>query len=132
MLTVAPPTVLPVLPKATPAADRPIEVTIERSPAEMVICIKGEATTSSAQTLEFGLLRPTAMRPPLVTLDLSELRFLCSLAMGVLVAFRRGVARWGGRVRLRPVFCAEVREALERAGLLELFGPFEAAPASGK
>jgi hypothetical protein len=35
-----------------------------------------------------------------VTLDLSELRSISSLAMGVLVAYRRGVVRRGGRVRL--------------------------------
>jgi anti-anti-sigma regulatory factor len=57
-----------------------------------------------------------------VTLDLSELRSLSCLAMGVLVSYRRGVVRNGGQVRLRPDLQAPVRDALQRAGLLELFG----------
>jgi anti-anti-sigma regulatory factor len=65
-----------------------------------------------------------------VTLDLSEVRFLSSLAMGALVAFRRGVVRAGGRVRLFPVFLPEVEEALRRAGLLELFDPYPGEGAS--
>jgi anti-anti-sigma factor len=56
-----------------------------------------------------------------VTLDLSELRFISSLAMGVLVTFRRSVVRTGGRVRLAEGFQPAVKEALTRAGLLDLF-----------
>jgi anti-anti-sigma factor len=103
---------------------------IHGSPAEVVVCLRGEATAAAARTIEFGLLRLAALRLPLVTFDLSGLHFISSLAMGVLVAFRRGLVRCGGRVRLHHVLCPEVREALERANLLELFGPFEAAESS--
>ncbi len=49
-------------------------------------------------------------------LDLSELTFIASLAMGVLVTFRRDLGRWGGRVRIagtRPEIYAAARLSLE-------------------
>ena len=55
-----------------------------------------------------------------MVLDLSELSLLSSLAMGLLVRFRRDLARWGGRVTIagaRP----PIRESLEVTGLVGLF-----------
>jgi anti-anti-sigma factor len=57
---------------------------------------------------------------PLAVLDLSELTFIASMAMGVLVTFGRDLGRWGGRVRIagaRP----EIHEALQVAGLTDVF-----------
>jgi anti-anti-sigma factor len=68
-----------------------------------------------------GLLAPAARRPAVVTLDLSELRSISSLAMGVLVAYRRGVIRAGGRVFLAGALQPAVHEALARAELFDLF-----------
>ena len=56
-----------------------------------------------------------------MTLDLSELRSLSCLALGALVAYRRGVVRTGGRVRLARGLQTVVKEALARAGLFDLF-----------
>jgi hypothetical protein len=56
-----------------------------------------------------------------VTFDLSELTFISSLGMGVLVAYRHGAVRSGARVCLAPDPHPAVREALDRAGLLGLF-----------
>jgi hypothetical protein len=42
--------------------------------------------------------------------------------MRVLVEFRRGLVRAGGQARLAAALREPVREALERAGLLALFG----------
>src|SRR5262249_54491776 len=50
----------------------------------------------------------------LVLLDFSELTLLSSLAMGLLVRFRRDLARWGGRVRIAGAQ-PSVRESLEVA-----------------
>jgi anti-anti-sigma factor len=87
----------------------------------MVIRIDGEARVDCAGALLNGLLTPAACRPPVVTLDLSGLHSISSLAMGVLVCYRRGVVRTGGRVRLAGELQPAVREALTRAGLLDLF-----------
>jgi hypothetical protein len=50
-----------------------------------------------------------------------ELRSISSLAMGVLVAYRRGVVRAGGRVRLAGGLQPAVHEALARAELFDMF-----------
>jgi anti-anti-sigma factor len=94
----------------------------------MVIQVKGEARLECAGALMNGLLSPAARRTACVTLDLSELRSISSLAMGVLVAYRRGVVRNGGRIRLAPALQPAVHEALARA---ELFGLFEPAISTG-
>ena len=75
-----------------------------------------------------GHLRAAARIPPdgysLVVLDLAELTFLSSLAMGALVEYRRGLSRRGAEVRLANVQ-AQVWLALESAGLGRLFEPID-------
>jgi anti-anti-sigma factor len=105
-------------------------VSVTHTANDLVIRVKGEASVEHAGALLDGLLTATARRPGIVTLDLSELSFIASLAMGVLVAYRRGVVRTGGRVRLAEEMQPAVREALARAELLDLFKPTaQAAPA---
>jgi anti-anti-sigma factor len=110
---------------STDHAPRPrqIEVSITEKAGDAVIQLKGEATFTQARALEAGLLALSAWWPRRVTLDLSELTFLSSLALGVLVEFRRGVVRAGGCVRVAPNLQPQVREALEAAKLFELFDP---------
>jgi anti-anti-sigma factor len=112
-------------PRRTPAVPA-VKVSVNQIAREMVIRFEGEAGVESTGTLLAGLLAPSACRPAVVTLDLSELRSVSCLAMGVLVAYRRGVVRNGGRVRLAAELQPAVREALARA---ELLGLFEARPA---
>jgi anti-anti-sigma factor len=99
-------------------------VSVVQAAADLVIRVKGEAAVHSVGVPQAGLLASSACRPAVVTLDLSELRSLSCLAMGVLVAYRRGVVRTGGRVRLAESLQPAVHEALARA---ELFGLFEVA-----
>jgi anti-anti-sigma factor len=106
-------------------------VSVIQTTAGLVIRLQGDATVQSVSVLEAGLLGPSACRPPVVTLDLSELRSISCLAMGVLVAYRRGVVRTGGRVRLAEELQPAVHEALARAELLGLFeASADAAPTS--
>jgi anti-anti-sigma factor len=88
----------------------------------------GEAGVAEAGALEAALLPLAARRPASVTFDLGGLTFLSSLAMGVLVSYRRAAARAGTRVFLAPDLHPAVREALDRA---ELSGLFEAARPAG-
>jgi len=86
----------------------------------VVVRLEGSASFNYVDRLQFALIRLVARRTPLVVLDFSELTFISSLAMGILVTFRRDVERWRGRVRIagaRP----EIYEALQAAGLAELF-----------
>jgi anti-anti-sigma regulatory factor len=96
-------------------------VTTSQTADGLVIRVKGVAGVKQSGALLSGLLAASAHRPSVATLDLSELRSLSSLAMGVLVAYRRGVVRAGGRVRLAEGLQLAVREALARAELLDLF-----------
>jgi anti-anti-sigma factor len=96
-------------------------VTTSQTADALVIRVKGDAGVKQSGALLSGLLAASACRPSLATLDLSELRFVSSLDMGVLVAYRRGVVRAGGRVRLTTGLQRPVQEALARAELFDLF-----------
>jgi anti-anti-sigma factor len=117
-----PPVVAPALPARRPAAPAPaVQVAVSPTADCLLIQVEGEANVQSAGALMDGLLRPTARRPLVVILDLSGLRSISCLAMGVLVAYRRGVVRNGGRVLLAEQLQPSVRESLTRAELLDLF-----------
>jgi anti-anti-sigma factor len=110
-----------------PEPDAGLKVTTGQTADGLVIRVTGVAGVKQSGALLSGLLAASARRPAVATLDLSELRFLSSLAMGVLVAYRRGVARAGGRVRLAAGLQPAVKEALTRAELLDLFETTEDA-----
>ena len=120
-----PPVVAPTLPVPhTPrplAAGPAVQASIIQTATDLIIRVKGEARVECAGALLDGLLAPSARRPAVVILDLSELRSISCLAMGVLVTYRRGVVRAGGRVRLAGGLQPAVHEALARAELLDLF-----------
>jgi len=120
-----PPVVAPTLPAPhTPrplAAGPAVQVSVIQTATDLIIRVKGEARVECAGALLDGLLAPAARRPAVVILDLSELRSISSLAMGVLVTYRRGVVRAGGRVHLAGGLQPAVNEALARAELLDLF-----------
>jgi anti-anti-sigma factor len=103
------------------AAGAAVQVLVSQTAADLVIQVKGEARVECVDALLDGLLTATACRPAVVTLDLTELRSISSLAMGALTAYRRGVVRTGGRVRLARELQPAVHEALARAELLSLF-----------
>jgi len=110
-------------------ADR-LRVTTRRTADGLLIRIEGVAGVNQSDVLETGLLVASALRPALVTLDLSDLLFISSLAMGVLVTYRASVVRAGGSVRLQEPLRPEVRAALERTRILALFErPMETATA---
>src|SRR5262245_52568323 len=96
---VAPPLPAPRAPRPS-AAVPAVEVAVSHTSGGLAIRVKGEARVDGVGALLNGLLTPTALRPAVVTLDLSELRCLSSLALGAVVTYRRGVVRTGGRVRL--------------------------------
>jgi len=66
------------------------------------------------------LLRIPLEAYSLVVLNLAELTFLSSLAMGALIEYRRDLCRRGVEIRLANVQ-AQVWLALELAGLRKLF-----------
>jgi anti-anti-sigma regulatory factor len=105
-------------------------VEVSQSADGTVIRVKGEAQDECAGALLDGLLAPAARLAAVATLDLSELRSISWLAMGVLAAYRRSVVRAGGRVRLAEAMLPAVQESLVQAKLFDLFETStDAAPA---
>jgi anti-anti-sigma factor len=93
---------------------------VQRCPHFLRVAIKGEASFDQAEVISAQLLRIPRDRYFLVVLDLAELTFLSSLAMGALIEYRRGLWRRGVEVRLANVQ-AQVWLTLESAGLGQLF-----------
>ena len=82
---------------------------VERRPHFLMVAIQGQASFDQAEVLEARLLRIPREGYSLVVLDLAELTFLSSLAMGALVAYRQGLSRRGIEVRLANVQAATPR-----------------------
>jgi anti-anti-sigma factor len=99
---------------------------VERRPHFLLVAIKGEASFDQAEVISAQLLRIPLEAYSLVVLDLAELTFLSSLAMGALIEHRRGLGRRGVEVRLANVQ-AQVWLALESAGLGKLLEPIDLA-----
>ena len=97
---------------------------VERRPHFLLVAIKGEGSFEQAEFLSAELLRIPLDAYSLVVLDLAELTFLSSLAMGALVGYRRGLGRRGVEIRLANV-PAQVWLALESAGLGQLLEPID-------
>ena len=108
-----------------------IEFHVERRPQFLRVAIRGEASFDQAEVISAQLLRVPLDGAWLVVLDLAELTFLSSLAMGALVSYRRGVGLRGVEVRLANLQ-AQVWLALESAGLWPLFEPMELEQPAGR
>jgi anti-anti-sigma regulatory factor len=109
-----------------------LQVKVLETATGVVVHVRGTASIAEAAALESSLLGLLARRPACVSFDLSELELISSLAMGVLVAFRRAAVRTGARVSLAPTLQPAVREALTRAELIALFDSVANAESCGE
>ena len=100
---------------------RRLEVEVLEAGEEVVVWLRGEAGVAEAGVLETALMRLLTRRPACVIFDLSELRFLSSLAMDVLVDYRHATVLAGIHVYRAPELYPAVRETLHRVGLMDLF-----------
>jgi anti-anti-sigma factor len=112
--------VTPITHATRPTPEGKIEFRLECRPQYLRVAIRGEASFDQAEVLSAQLLRVPLHGAWLVVLDLAELTFLNSLAVGALIEYRRGLCRRGVDVRLANV-PAQVWMALELAGLGKLF-----------
>lgn len=101
------------------AATMTLSCTVEDVAHGRLVCIRGQADTAAVAEIERAFLRVAAGRPRLVVLDLSEMSFVSSLAMGLLVTLHKAVTRQGGQLRLAAVQPL-VAAAFARVRLLEL------------
>jgi anti-anti-sigma factor len=97
---------------------------VERRLDFLLVAIRAETSFDQAELISEQLLQIPLEAYSLVVLNLAELTFLSSLAMGVLVEYRRVLLGRGVEVRLANVL-AQVWLALELAGLGKLFGLIE-------
>jgi anti-anti-sigma factor len=104
--------------------ERKLAFHVERRPHFLLVAIKGEASFDQAEVIIAELLRIPLDAYTLLALDLAELTFISSLAMGALIDYRRGLGRRGVEVRLANVQ-APVWMTLELAGLWNLFKPMD-------
>jgi anti-anti-sigma factor len=96
-----------------------LEVVVSDLPDEVLVCLKGEAGYLEAEVLKAALGTLSARRPQLVTFELSELRLISSLALGILVNYHRATVRNGGQVRFTGHH-PNIRDIIEQTRLLML------------
>jgi len=89
-------------------------------PPALIVRIAGEAGVDNVERLERELTKISVSHPKLVVFDLAALDFIASLGMGALIAFRQGIVRDGGVVRVAAAQ-PNVLDAFKRACLNALF-----------
>jgi anti-anti-sigma regulatory factor len=109
-----------------------LEIEVVEAPEGLVVRLSGEAGVPDAAALEAATTGLAARRPAQVTFELSELRAISCLALGILEQYRRAAVRTGARVLLAAQLHPAVREALTRTELLSHFGTAgDAEPGAG-
>ena len=104
------------------------------APGASVLAIRGTADSATVPDLEQAFDRLAAAQHPLVVLDLSELSFISSLAMGCLVTLHKTVTRRGGSLRcaaLQPLV-AEAFSQVRLNDLIEIHDTVESALRSAR
>jgi anti-anti-sigma factor len=85
----------------------------------VVVTVKGEAVVD-LEPLVSTLQTVSARRPPRSVLNLRDLSFISSLAMGVMLAYRRSVMAGGGKVKVAAMQKL-VLDSFKRARLDRVF-----------
>ena len=94
----------------------PLNVESLRTEKQVIVRVSGDAGLANVSRLEAELTSVAATQPPLVIVDLSDLAFIASRAMGVLMGFHRRMTLQQGQVRVVAP-ASRVRDALEIARL---------------
>ena len=102
---------------------------IPQTDGVFVVALVGSADIAGAAVLERHFLALSVKHPKHVVFDLAKVPFISSLAMGSLMAFRRGCATTGGRVTLAAVQ-PQVAGMFKHAGLDKLLPMAESVEAA--
>ena len=89
-------------------------------PDGVLVAVTGELDVVSARYLREQLVEAVQEHPPNLRMDLSEVSFLDSSTVGVLVSIKRRVEKYGGK--LSVLGGPQSRAALGRRGLLAYLG----------
>ena len=96
---------------------------VDRRDGSVVVSLAGELDLYNAEEVRSALLETCAGEPELLVVDLEEVRFIDSTALGVLIDIHR---RMGGREKFRLAAPGlETRRALEVSGLDRHFSVYE-------
>ena len=103
---------------ATPEADLDPQLGVQsiRTGTRIMVRVSGDAGLANVSRLEAELTSVAAGRSPLVVIDLTELEFIASRGMGVLMGFHRRMMLQDGKVKIVAPG-GRVRDALEIARL---------------
>jgi anti-anti-sigma factor len=101
-----------------------LQVRIESGPPVPVVAVSGSASMSETDRLRVELERIAAQKPPSIVLDLSELEFVCSQGLGVLITVQGKLREHGGQLRLAGVR-PPIRKVLEVTRLTRMFELYE-------
>jgi anti-anti-sigma factor len=88
---------------------------VERSGAATIVRLAGELDLYNAHLVRDALLEATEEKPPRLIVDLGEVAFLDSTALGVLIEARKALENRRGFLLAAPGL--ETRRALEVSGL---------------
>jgi anti-sigma B factor antagonist len=101
-----------------------LDVQTVRTGKRLIVRVNGDAGLANVSRLEAELTHIAAEQLPLVVVDLSDLTFIASRGMGVLMGFHRRMELQKGKVRIvSPP--SRVRDALEISRLHTVFDMFE-------
>ena len=87
----------------------------------VVLGLVGSADVNGAYVLDQQLRKVIAQRPPLTVFDLSQMKYISSVGIGVLLNFKRHAEDWGGRVTLAAP--TELVEGMLRVAKLDTVLP---------
>src|SRR5215207_9482274 len=80
--------------------DNPLDVQTIRTPNRVIVRVSGDAGLANVSRLEAELTNVASMQPPVVIIDFTELSFIASRAMGVIMGFQRRMTLQGGAVKI--------------------------------
>jgi anti-anti-sigma factor len=97
--------------------DGTLAIRVSGDNSDRRLSVSGELDLANAQTLEEHLKRAEDEAGVQITLDMSELEFIDSTGIAVLVAAHHRLAEAGGRLELVPSRASEVQRVLAITGL---------------
>ena len=100
-----------------------LSITTEQHPRGMIVRLHGDATCTNSESLRTAIQPVVDSSPSRVVLDLSNLVFINSLGLGVLLEFRQQLIAGGGRLDLAGAH-DDVIDVLRKTRLVELFPPY--------
>jgi anti-sigma B factor antagonist len=83
----------------------------------VVLGLVGSADVNGAHALEQALRKVVAQRPHLTVFDLSQMKYISSVGIGVLLNYRRHAEDWNGKVVLAAP--SELVEGILRVSRLD-------------